>query len=195
MPRSHAFTYVELTLVLTIICILAAIAVPNFLEARTRSVVSRSRADQNQLKLAVEAYRLENRCYPQNRTPAQYTPGDLTCLTTPVVFIAQVPWDPFTLAENIDERAPRGDLREGFHYINGLQFRPDEGLRVQEEFGQPWPGMVAILVWGYGPAHYLRDAGKAPAPVTVKLNGAVTLTTYDPTNGTTSPGVNALRMP
>ena len=57
--KSAGFTLIELLIVVAIIAILAAIAVPNFLEAQTRSKVSRSMADQRSLALALEEYMLE----------------------------------------------------------------------------------------------------------------------------------------
>ena len=52
-----------------IIAILAAIAVPNFLEAQTRSKVSRIKADMRSLATAIEAYRTDYNSY---HPPDQY---------------------------------------------------------------------------------------------------------------------------
>lgn len=49
------FTLIELLIVVAIIAILAAIAVPNFLEAQTRAKVSRARADMRTLATAIES--------------------------------------------------------------------------------------------------------------------------------------------
>lgn len=63
-PR--AFTLIELLIVVAIIAILAAIAVPNFLEAQTRSKVSRARSDMRTLATGLEAYYVDNNTYPQS---------------------------------------------------------------------------------------------------------------------------------
>src|SRR3978361_2219273 len=57
---ARAFTLIELLIVVAIIAILAAIAVPNFLEAQTRSKVVRVKADMRTLATALEAYRVDN---------------------------------------------------------------------------------------------------------------------------------------
>jgi prepilin-type N-terminal cleavage/methylation domain-containing protein len=54
-----AFTLIELLIVVAIIAILAAIAVPNFLEAQTRSKVSRAKADMRTLATAIESYTVD----------------------------------------------------------------------------------------------------------------------------------------
>ena len=50
------FTLIELLIVVAIIAILAAIAIPNFLEAQTRAKVARVLSDQRTLGTAVEQY-------------------------------------------------------------------------------------------------------------------------------------------
>jgi len=85
------FTLIELLIVVAIIAILAAIAVPNFLEAQTRSKVSRAKADIRSVATAIEAYAVDNNKYPRM---THTTFGDLyngfisSVLTTPIAYIS-----------------------------------------------------------------------------------------------------------
>ncbi|MBX3729343.1 MAG: prepilin-type N-terminal cleavage/methylation domain-containing protein [Candidatus Sumerlaeia bacterium] len=103
-PRGpRAFTLIELLIVVAIIAILAAIAVPNFLEAQTRSKVSRTKADIRSITTALEAYRVDGNAYPP--TP-WCNGGDVGVirvipdqLSTPVAFITTASFiDPFISA-------------------------------------------------------------------------------------------------
>ena len=64
MKKLKGFTLIELLIVVAIIAILAAIAVPNFLEAQVRSKVSRVKADQRSLATGLESYFVDNNDYP-----------------------------------------------------------------------------------------------------------------------------------
>ena len=122
-PSYHGFTLIELLIVVAIIAILAAIAVPNFLEAQTRAKVSRAQADMRAIATGVEAYRVDNNSYPEGSdNPANIpqhmvdllgplAPGyygfrtrgagglavgrDFAGLTTPVAYLTTIPVDPF----------------------------------------------------------------------------------------------------
>jgi type II secretion system protein G len=99
----RAFTLIELLIVVAIIAILAAIAVPNFLEAQTRSKVSRCAADMRSIRTAIESYRVDYNRYPETDLGVanllQQGCGMLR-LTTPVAYISSVPTSPFR-EENI----------------------------------------------------------------------------------------------
>ena len=58
------FTLIELLISVGIITILASIAVPNFLEAQTRSKVSRVKNDLRVIAGALEAYHADHNVYP-----------------------------------------------------------------------------------------------------------------------------------
>lgn len=94
------FTLIELLIVVAIIAILAAIAVPNFLEAQTRSKVSRCKADMRSLVTALESYAVDNNKYPPpadtalangNQAWGTYFHSRIpNYLTTPVAYVTSL---------------------------------------------------------------------------------------------------------
>lgn len=95
LTRSRvAFTLIELLIVVAIIAILSAVAVPNFLEAQMRSKVSRARADLRAIALAIEAYAVDANAFPPGFGTAPI--DGLLALTTPVAYLSNgYPFDPF----------------------------------------------------------------------------------------------------
>jgi prepilin-type N-terminal cleavage/methylation domain-containing protein len=111
--RPRGFTLIELLIVVGIIAILAAIAVPNFLEAQTRSKVSRVHSDLRVIATALEAYNVEWTSYP-----ADFEPGQAQ-LTTPVAYLSSIPFNPFRSEEAPNSRAYwLGTGRDGPYPIN-----------------------------------------------------------------------------
>lgn len=99
MKRLRAFTLIELLIVVAIIAILAAIAVPNFLEAQTRAKVSRIKADMHSVTIALESYAVDNNSkYPYLKGykilgHSQWDRGSFGAavdLSTPIAYLSSV---------------------------------------------------------------------------------------------------------
>ena len=94
------FTLIELLIVIAIILILIAIALPNFLEAQIRARVTKAAGDLRSIGQALDAYYLDWGYYPaeSESTWARHTPIEedgLKKITTPTAYISEIPEDPF----------------------------------------------------------------------------------------------------
>ena len=98
-----AFTLIELLIVVAIIGILAAIAVPNFLNAQVRAKISRAQADMRSLGTALESYMVDFNAYPPDGDDDGSFDFDsrrrLRSLTTPISYMSSLPTDPFHVQE------------------------------------------------------------------------------------------------
>ncbi len=158
--KKRGFTLIELLIVVAIIGILAAIAVPNFLNAQVRAKLSRVMADMRNLSTAIEMYSFDN-----GRSPVGSLEGvslglwtsemrrALKQLTTPVSYIAALPNDPFmttqygTLESDTDRRCFTYNSMENPNWRAGnYQYAYDVGFTwymfspgPSNSYGAPWP--------------------------------------------------------
>jgi len=93
MRGKKGFTLIELLIVVAIIGILAAIAIPNFLQAQTRAKVSRAFSEMQMLATALESYYVDNNIYPEENKACGLV------LTTPITYVSSIPEDPFNQNE------------------------------------------------------------------------------------------------
>lgn len=98
----QGFTLIELMIVVAIIGILAAIAIPNFLNAQIRAKISRNFSDFRSLSTAMFAYKLDHNEYPRDpnddpRGKSWLVNVTMTALTTPLAYMSSIPQDPFSL--------------------------------------------------------------------------------------------------
>jgi prepilin-type N-terminal cleavage/methylation domain-containing protein len=98
----HAFTLIELLIVIAIILILIAIALPNFLEAQIRARVTKAKGEIRTLGIAYESYYIDFKVYPAESEhniltdPTRgWNESGLKWLTTPIKYITSIPFDPF----------------------------------------------------------------------------------------------------
>ncbi len=83
-PKNSGFTLIEIMIVVAIIGLLAAIAVPNFVRARTASQMNACINNLRQIDGALQQYGLEKNLEPTAAAPAfsqlsAYLEGSVTC--------------------------------------------------------------------------------------------------------------------
>lgn len=191
----RGFTLIELLIVVAIIAILAAIAIPNFLQAQIRAKVARAKAEMQTLATALEAYDVDyNEYVPFYRYDTEDVNGAgptfvdpnsvrLRPLTTPISYIASIPKpDPFGASRN----SSLASDYDTYDYVDENSMII--GLGSDAAAMTSWGGAT----WGYS----WRLAASGPTGVyyyASSFNGASYPTPgwpdyYDPTNGTVSNG-------
>lgn len=191
LNRRTGFTLIELLIVVAIIAILAAIAVPNFLEAQTRAKVSRVRADVRTVATAMETYKIDNNTYPPpgeyGRVAINRWPNDLPAgfhsripswLTTPVAHMNSLPNDIFLTTKNTNPAWDR------YIYFPYEVFVKSQGASVSGVTSAQNQQTGGYLFYSFGP----DGDDNQPAPNGKKPGRNGTWTRYDASNGTISLG-------
>ncbi len=163
------FTLIELLIVVAIIGILAAIAVPNFLNAQMRAKLAQVESNMKALSTAIMSYTTDNNSYPLHDPNHVYNVMN-NALTTPVSYIVRIPDDVFqtymnsktsSLAERaVAELHPEPLYAPAYGAVGMDQPIPKKGssgdltLRFQQD-----PGLYAKAQNLYPNGRYLVSIG------------------------------------
>ncbi len=207
------FTMIELLIVVAIVSILSAIAIPNFLEAQTRAKVSRTMSDMRSLATGLESYCMDYNRYPfQGAVTPEKNPSIVVIpvgvsgtsdpndpmngspqkrynkfipyiLTTPVAYLSTLHKDPF--APQVNGPQPESS----YYFYNYL----DDSIEWMLTDGGKTRQQIVKMIYKrstWGPWTLISNG---PDLDRLDIEGSIvgndlTLGYYDPTNGTISNG-------
>ena len=199
------FTLIELLIVVAIIAILAAIAVPNFLEAQTRAKVTKVLADMRSYVVAVESYVVDNN---EAMPCAYWSPfadakvnnlywymwieindnikgGAGKHLTTPIAYMTSLPLDPF-VTKRFGYPISYTWFYEGKAKMGGRYERPTKMNDAARAGFGPHPGgdNAPYVLYGERTYQWHMETFGPDRAWWLENDGVI----YDPTNGTVSAG-------
>jgi prepilin-type N-terminal cleavage/methylation domain-containing protein len=189
---NFGFTLIELLIVVAIIAILAAIAIPNFLEAQIRAKVSRAKADMKTIATAIESYAVDYNVYPPN--DYQSSPIHEGYLVTPITLTTPISYlsdnrilDPF--ATNVAEAQ---GVFPPYPYLPGEQlyytYQNLDNILQDTTFLQLYPAVPWDNYQGYFGSWRQASIGPDQDFFNGDPTGRSDYLFYDPTNGTVSFG-------
>jgi prepilin-type N-terminal cleavage/methylation domain-containing protein len=206
------FTLIELLIVVAIIAILAAIAVPNFLEAQVRAKISRARADMRTVHTGLETYRIDHNSIPlmnglnaaqcpENKVGAPQYEYTLERLTTPISYLTGggVFSDPFPakaarrLGSGESQPANVYEAKAYAEYFYAVRGMKSGGTAAEHlQWGDPGARPQWALLQSSGPQlkkwWFGTEVNGFLAADTQNTRGVCYDMMYDASNGTVSAG-------
>jgi len=182
LKSQNAFTLIELLIVVAIIGILAAIAVPNFQNAFVRAKVSRSIADLRSIQTAIEMYSTDHGREILDFGEFPSSSGQNSAwevwrqLTTPVSYISSSAFiDPFIVTDNPFGSAAGEAVRAGTYQYHNIKFWRETGRGASPD------------LYDKTARYYVRSPGPDRWYI-VLPHRLMRWMAYNPTNGLTSIG-------
>jgi general secretion pathway protein G len=209
--RYLGFTLIELLIVVAIIGILAAIAIPNFLQAQIRAKVAKAKSELRTLTTGIEAYAIDNNHYPMDGARCS---GSVIYMGSPLYYW-YVPNMVTTPIDYISSTTLIDPFREGWYkpgdalYPDRMQYERYRYMNIDDTWGAMGPDCDASQVSTYydnmlcvaghwaihslGPNRTYRRTTPLPEETpSVKAMEECGYPawprSYDPTNGTVSDG-------
>ena len=185
------FTLIELLIVVAIIAILAAIALPNFLEAQVRSKVSRQQSNMRTVATVLESYMVDHNHYPPVTDIVNGTwsaaerwkiyPGTLT---TPIAYLSSnAPLeDVFRLAHSFNSK-----LAYQIMYLPTFYYS-DEYSGAASIYPYQYNMYGMWVIRSAGPDTFYQNMPGDRGDYGTGASGQWNRASYDPTNGTVSAG-------
>ena len=212
IPRTRmGFTLIELLIVIAIILILIAIALPNFLEAQIRAKYAKVQGELRTLATALESYNVDWGRYPGDASEAGFADDpnspfspfgngvdingidwySFMSLTTPVAYIKTIPQDYFQEGNAI-QSPDTPYLTYNYHETESLKSNPANGVgpgnvgAILQRNGVYW------VVFGIGPDRtWQMETVSSNFQVILSMiasKSGGSIFSYSPTNGTKSNG-------